>query len=86
MSESAEPVEPAVALQNTLSEIGRDALCVGYACVVEWLEPDGSSSVEVFHTDMTPWHLKGLMEWGLDMSTSFIVSTDSLLGEDDDDF
>lgn len=88
MSETPEPesveVEPATALQNTLSEIGGDALCVGYACVVEWVEPDGSRSVEVIHTDMAPWHLKGLMEWGIDLSTSFILTSDALLDDDDD--
>lgn len=81
-----EAVDPSVAIQNVLSDIGGEAMCIGYACVVEWLEPDGTTSVEVLHTDMTPWHLKGLVEWGLDMSTGFMVTSSALLDDDDDDF
>jgi hypothetical protein len=85
MSEDA--VDPMVAMQNTLSDIGGEAMCIGYACVVEWLEPDGSSSIQVLHTDMAPWHLRGLLEWGTEMATGFVVDSTTLLHDgDDDDF
>lgn len=77
-------VDPVSAVHNTLSDLGRDSMCISYACVVEWLEPDGSSSIEVLHTDMAPWHLKGLLDWATKM-TGFFSYGDSLYDDDDDD-
>lgn len=87
MSETPEPeavVDPVTAIQNTLSDMASGAMCIGYVCAVEWLEADGSSSIEIIHTDMPPWHMRGLLDWAQEMGTTFIVSGDSLIDDDDD--
>lgn len=90
MSDDETPaeVDPVQVIQNALSDMDPDSLCVGFATVVEWLEKDGSRSLSVLHTDMPPWQLYGLMTYGRDHHCLELHPTAEFaeyLDEDDDE-
>lgn len=81
------PVDPIALIQDALAQsVDDDSLCVGYACVAEWLEADGSNSISVVHTPMPPWHLDGLLSYAREWSTSsHMMPVFEFVDEDDED-
>lgn len=73
MDEEAAPetdpaTDPVGALQQTISRIEPDAMCIGFVCLIEWLEPDGSTTMSMLHTPMPPWHMTGMLHHAQDFS------------------
>lgn len=82
---AVEPIDPVTVVQDALAQVGGNALAIGFACVVEWLDEDGARSLQVIHTDMPPWHLQGMLGAGGEICSSYFVAADTFLDFDDDD-
>jgi hypothetical protein len=78
--------DPVQAVQQALAQIDTDAMVIGYACVVEWLEPDGSTAMSVLHTPMPPWHMHGLLTYGRDYHCGGMAPVVVDVDADDEDF
>lgn len=65
--DQAAEVSPIQAIEQALGELDPAALVAGFACVVEWIEPDGSPAMSVIHTRMAPWHLHGMFAYAKSM-------------------
>lgn len=56
---------PIEQIQSILNAVDPDGgMCLSFALVCEWIEQDGSQSMSLIHTEMTPWHLFGLLTYG----------------------
>lgn len=85
-AEEAQPADPMQILQNAISQVAdADSFCAGFAVVCEWLEGDGSRSLQVFHTPMPPWHLQGLLSYAQDAHCTPLVAVSDLEEWDEDD-
>lgn len=80
----APPSEPVAEIQNALAKIDSDSLVAGFVCIVEWIEPDGSSAVSVLNTAMPPWHRAGLLQYAAEFDQSLFSPI--LIEMDDDDW
>lgn len=65
---------PLQIIQDAIMQVAdQGALCAGFVVAVEWLETDGSNSLQVFHTPMTPWHMDGLLRYVRDVECAPLV-------------
>lgn len=66
--------DPMTILHDAIAQIASDgSYCAGFVLALEWLEPTGAPSLQVFHTPMTPWHLSGLLEYARDSECHSLV-------------
>lgn len=87
--ETVEPLDPIAHIQNAIaSTVDDGSLLTGYVVIAEWIETDGGNSISVFHTPMPPWHLDGLVRFGLDTQGGQMlpVLADFDFDDEDDDF
>lgn len=83
--EASEPLDPVQVLHDAIAQVAEGgAYCAGFVLGVEWLEEDGSRSLQVFHSPMPPWHLTGLLEYMKDESHPPLVAMAYGLDDDDD--
>ena len=77
--------DPIQILQNAVSLIADEgSLSVGFVLACEWLDADGSASLQVFHTPMSPWHLSGLLEYARESQCGPLVQVVDADWDDDD--
>lgn len=85
VDESDEELDPIAAIQDALSDIDPEALVAGFVCVVEWIEPDGSSALSLLHSPMPPWHRDGLLKHAQEFETPLFPVLIELDDEDWDE-
>jgi hypothetical protein len=87
MSEDATPqVDPLAVLQNAIAQVADEgSLCTGFALVAEWIDADGSNSLQVFHSPMPVWHLHGLLSYAQETNCGPLVAVHELEFDDEDD-
>lgn len=78
MEEIGSDQDPISGIQSVLGEIDPEAMVASFVCIVEWLEPDGTSSLSLLHTPMPPWHRQGLLHYAqnYDASTPILIDLD----------
>lgn len=77
---------PIERIQAILAELDPSSMSLGFAVVAEWLEEDGSRSMSLLHTDMSAWHMYGLMTYARESHVSGCdFDIEYVDGEIDDD-
>ena len=72
----AQEIDPLKTIQDAISTLDTEALCVGFASVIEWLEADGTTTLSVLHTPMPPWHLHGLLHYAESLEGTTMIDFD----------
>ena len=85
MSEEPELLDPSAIVQDAIAKLAEGgAFCAGFVLGIEWLEEDGSRSIEVHHSPMPPWHLTGLLDYMKDEARAPLVIYGLDLDDDDE--
>lgn len=57
-----EYIDAVAMVQSVLAALEPSAMCTGFVALAEWIEEDGSPSLSMVHSPMSPWHLKGMLD------------------------
>lgn len=77
-----EPLDPEQTVQAAIGSTDPTAMCVGFVAVAEWLEADGTLSMSVINSEMSPWQMYGLLSFARDAASR---PEDSFIEIEDED-